>query len=209
MSESAWKDPRDQRREAILDVARAVFWEEGFAAASMSTIAARLGGSKATLYNYFRSKEELFAAYVREECGRFAEGVFHVDEGDSRDIASRLFEVGERFLTHITSDWATRVYQLVISEAHRTPELARVFYEAGPAEGNARLGKLLEEANARGQVEIENCEVAAQQFMSLCRGSLHFRHTLNLIPRPDPAQIKATIEEAVAIFMARYGKASA
>jgi AcrR family transcriptional regulator len=206
MSESAIKDPRDQRREAILEVARAVFWEEGFASASMSSIAARLGGSKATLYNYFRSKEELFAAYVRDECARFAEGVFHIEGGDRRGIAERLFEVGERFLTHITSDWASRVYQLVISEAHRTPELARVFYEAGPAEGAARLRKLLEDAAARGEVEIDNCEIAGQQFMSLCRGTLHFRYTLNLIPRPEPEQIRATVEEAVTTFMARYGK---
>ena len=66
MSEPVLKDRRDQRREAILEVAREVFTEEGYAAASMSTIAARLGGSKGTLYNYFKSKEELFGAYVRE-----------------------------------------------------------------------------------------------------------------------------------------------
>ena len=48
---------RDQRREAILQVAREVFFEYGYSAASMSTIAARLGGSKGTLYNYFKNKE--------------------------------------------------------------------------------------------------------------------------------------------------------
>ena len=41
----------------------------------MSTIAARLGGSKGTLYNYFKSKEELFEAYIRETCGRMG-GVY-------------------------------------------------------------------------------------------------------------------------------------
>jgi len=40
---------RDQRREVILNVAREVFFEEGFSAASMSMIAAPLGGSKGTL----------------------------------------------------------------------------------------------------------------------------------------------------------------
>ena len=48
---------RDVRREGILDVARGVFLSEGYATASMSTIAAKLGGSKGTLYNYFKSKE--------------------------------------------------------------------------------------------------------------------------------------------------------
>src|SRR5258708_22025925 len=59
---------RDARREAILDVAQDVFLEEGFANASMSTIAARLGGSKGTLYNYFKSKDDLFNAYVERRC---------------------------------------------------------------------------------------------------------------------------------------------
>ena len=43
---------------------------EGYGATSMSTIAARVGGSKATLYHYFKSKEELFDAFVRRFCAR-------------------------------------------------------------------------------------------------------------------------------------------
>ncbi len=40
---------RDLKRDTILSIARQVFMEEGYAAASMSTIAARVGGSKGTL----------------------------------------------------------------------------------------------------------------------------------------------------------------
>ena len=40
----------------MLDIARAAFLREGYAAASMSEIAAKVGGSKATLYSYFPSK---------------------------------------------------------------------------------------------------------------------------------------------------------
>jgi AcrR family transcriptional regulator len=174
MSEVVLKDRRDQRREAILEVARAVFTEEGFAAASMSSIAARLGGSKGTLYNYFKSKEELFAAYVREECARTADGIF--DGASGKDIAGRLSAIGERFLSHLLSERSVRTYQLVVAEAHRTPELARVFYEAGPAVGLERLTRVLEEARAEGEIEAVDCEVAALQFMALCRGNLHFRY---------------------------------
>ena len=51
---------REDRRDAILNVAHACFVAEGYGATSMSTIAAQLGGSKGTLYNYFKSKDELF-----------------------------------------------------------------------------------------------------------------------------------------------------
>jgi AcrR family transcriptional regulator len=207
MSEVVLKDRRDQRREAIIDVARSVFCEEGFAAASMSSIAARLGGSKGTLYNYFKSKEELFAAYVQGECGRFAEGIF--EGADCPDIAARLALIGRRFLGHLMSDWAVRVFQLVVAEAHRTPELARVFYDAGPAVALDRLRQMLEEARERGEIVAADCETAAEQFMALCRSGLHFRYSLNLIERPSEAEIRATIDEAVRFFMARYGKPGA
>jgi AcrR family transcriptional regulator len=60
---------KDQRRERIIQVARSVFFEVGYAGASMSLISQRLGGSKATLYAYFSSKEELFAAIIRGHGG--------------------------------------------------------------------------------------------------------------------------------------------
>src|SRR6201989_2734894 len=108
MSTLVARTPRDQRREAIMEVAREVFVEEGYAAASMSTIAARLGGSKGTLYNYFKSKEELFEAYIRETCGRMGGPVFELpDPSDGADLAEverTLIDFGVRFLQFLLSD---------------------------------------------------------------------------------------------------------
>ena len=51
-------------RQLLIDVAREFFTERGYAGTSMSLIATRVGGSKGTLYNYFKSKEELFVAVI-------------------------------------------------------------------------------------------------------------------------------------------------
>ena len=51
--QSRREERRDERRDGILDVGRDCFLVDGYAATSMSSIAARLGGSKGTLYNYF------------------------------------------------------------------------------------------------------------------------------------------------------------
>src|ERR1700756_4256700 len=134
---------REDRRDAILDVARECFVAEGYGATSMSTIAARLGGSKGTLYNYFKSKEELFEAYIRDSCARIGGPVFELPEaGDGADIAEverTLTELGERFLQFLLSDVALRTFQLVTAEAHRSPGLAEIFYEAGPQAGLNRI----------------------------------------------------------------------
>ncbi len=42
----------EERRQAMIDIAGEVFNEIGFEGASMAEISARIGGSKATLYNY-------------------------------------------------------------------------------------------------------------------------------------------------------------
>ena len=50
----------EAKREAILEAASKVFMEAGFEGASMAEISKVTGGSKDTLYSYFKSKEELF-----------------------------------------------------------------------------------------------------------------------------------------------------
>ncbi|HET9161747.1 MAG TPA: TetR/AcrR family transcriptional regulator [Caulobacteraceae bacterium] len=122
---------RDERRDSILDVARECFLRDGYAGCSMSTIAATLGGSKGTLYNYFRSKEELFDAFVRRTCARFAEAMSGAPPIET-DLREHLVHLARAFLDHLMSGDAIAVQRLVIGEGGRFPELGRIFYEAGP-----------------------------------------------------------------------------
>ena len=46
----------DAKRREIVDMAWEVFRAKGFEGASMSDVAERFGGSKATLYRYYSSK---------------------------------------------------------------------------------------------------------------------------------------------------------
>ena len=60
----------DEKEAAILEAALTTFLAKGYDAASMDTIALTAGVSKRTVYNRFRSKEELFAATIDESCRR-------------------------------------------------------------------------------------------------------------------------------------------
>jgi AcrR family transcriptional regulator len=198
---------RDQRREAILNVAREVFFEQGYSAASMSTIAARLGGSKGTLYNYFKSKEELFEAQVRGSCGRAAKRILEVaDDGEPIETLTRL---GEQYLKHLFSEQTVQMFRILVAEAQRSPELARVFYEVGPARGQKALETYLEAAKARGCLDPPDCSLAAEQFMSLCKGRTHLQFLLNLIPPLTPEEIRLQVAQAVKAFATLYGRAAA
>jgi AcrR family transcriptional regulator len=194
---------RDQRRETILAVAREVFFEQGYTAASMSTIAARLGGSKGTLYNYFKSKEELFEAQVRNMCGAAADRILEVAaEGEPVETLTRL---GEQYLQHLFSQETVQMFRILVAEAQRSPELARVFYEVGPARGQKGLESYLGAAKARGLIDLPDCALAAEQFLSLCKGRTHLQFLLNLIPPLSSDAIRLQTAQAVKAFMTLYG----
>lgn len=54
-----------ERRQQILDAALDVFTREGFASAKTAEIARAAGLAEGTIYNYFRSKRELFVAVIK------------------------------------------------------------------------------------------------------------------------------------------------
>ncbi|MFT4128071.1 MAG: TetR/AcrR family transcriptional regulator [Gordonia sp. (in: high G+C Gram-positive bacteria)] len=67
--------PRAVREQQMLDAAVAVFSENGFRDTSMDTIAARAEISKPMLYLYYGSKDELLAACIARESGRFIDAM--------------------------------------------------------------------------------------------------------------------------------------
>ena len=195
---------REARREAILEVAREVFSEEGYAAASMSDIASRLGGSKGTLYNYFSSKEALFAAHVQNQCQCKVATAFEQPlEGE--DPVAVLADLGERLIAALSSDESTGFYSLIVSESQRTPTVGQTFYESGPKTGIARVAAFLEHARTEGHIGTDDCTQAAADFISLIYGGLPWRRLLNVLPQPSPAEIRTEAVRVAQLFMRAYG----
>lgn len=205
MSVSESKTRRDRRREAILDVASAVFSEQGYAATSMSTIAARLGGSKGTLYNYFRSKAELFDAFVREYCAQHAEYVFGVPlEGN--DVEAVLTGVGDRFLHLVLDEESISFYRLVMAEAQHYPEIGQTLYRSGYLIAVQRLAEYLKPARARGAIVADDCSRAAEDFFMLCQG-LQWKRVMNATGNFTDAEIRAEAARVAKTFVRAYGAA--
>ncbi|THD81106.1 MAG: TetR/AcrR family transcriptional regulator [Phenylobacterium sp.] len=195
---------RDARRDAILDVAQDVFLEEGFAAASMSSIAARLGGSKGTLYNYFKSKDELFEAYVLRRCVLNLDDIYVVRaEGEGpREVLTRL---GRAYVGRVLSDENLRHFRLIIAEAERSPEIGRAFYEAGPLKGAGRLARHISEWAAAGKLQVDDPMRAAHQFLALCQNRYFKERLTNYAPELTPEQIETEVTGAVETFLRAFG----
>jgi AcrR family transcriptional regulator len=199
------KTLNNTRRENILRAAQEVFFEKSYGGTSMSMIAARVGGSKGTLYNYFTSKKELFAAQVRATCNSTADRIFDSSAAHETDPMIALSRVGVQYLECLYSANNIRMLQILISEAQRYPEFARIFYDAGPARDKDALTHLLNEFKRNDSLNIADCTHAAEQFLCLCKGPTYLQFLLDLVPPQSPQTIRSQVTQAVNAFVALYG----
>jgi len=198
----AAEDDNAKRRQ-IVDGARQVFLARGFDAASMADIAKAAGVSKGTLYVYFKDKERLFGAIVEQECCHHAEGAFQLDPND-HDIETVLTQVGVDFLHFLCSLNKASSLRIVIAIADRMPEIGKAFYETGPMVGIKRVRDYLEAQVKAGVLAIEDCEIAAAQFLDSCQATLFKPVLFNFGAPPSEERIAKVVGMAVRMFVAAY-----
>jgi len=192
----------ETKRQSIIDIAREVFDEHGFDGASMSEIAAHVGGSKATLYSYFASKEELFVAVVRNFAESHLIEVFGALDARA-DLALGLRAFGERFLGVIYRIDIVRAYRNLFTEVSKSP-VGRMFYERGPLEGLTEIATYLRHAMELGKLCEADPLVAAQHLLALLKAEGFERLTLGVVEQLDPDDIATMVARAVDVFLRAY-----
>jgi len=195
----------DAKREEIMEVAAAVFLEQGYERASMAEIATRVGGSKATLYGYFASKEALFLAIILRLGERYVTpSLAQLEQSTEEDVRTALRRFGEQFLAFITTDEAVATYRVIISAAAHS-DIGRAFFEAGPKIYNDGLARYLSGAMDRRQLRKTDAAVAAHHFLALlAHGEMWQHYFLRELPTLSRAQIKRIVERAVDAFLSGY-----
>jgi TetR/AcrR family transcriptional regulator, mexJK operon transcriptional repressor len=194
----------DERRNHILDIAHEVFIQDGYSGASMSRIAALLGGSKTTLYNYFASKKDLFVAVADSECTKLFDQIFVATEIGG-DFRARTVELARRLLTAMLSDDMIASYRLIVAESGRFPEVGHAAYEIALRRGQQHLSVFFKRAMEKGEMRQANSKLAAEQFLDLTSGALHKRRLWNVVTEVEAETIAAEAERIANTFLAAFG----
>ena len=203
-AQSKREERRDERRDGILDVARDCFLVDGYAATSMSSIAARLGGSKGTLYNYFKSKEELFEAVMQRQCGALAETLFDVTD-DGEAPRERLEHFASAFLKLLLTPESLGMHRVVVGESGRFPEIGRMFYDMGPKVILTKIASYLCDLMDQGVMRRADPLVAAQQFKDLTISGVLQPRTWGVISGDmTDAEVEDQVNNAVDTFLRAY-----
>lgn len=168
------------RRERILEAAGTVFLVQGYDA-SMDDIAAKADVAKQTLYNQFGSKEELFRTLVTEKSHALRAPLLDVAHSTApREV---LINVAREYYALGLSERGIIFMRMVISLSGRFPEMARDFYEIGPAKTLAALTQWIDGEVRLGRLSVAEPKLAAEHYLSMILGHVQIRGLLN-VARP-------------------------
>ena len=190
------------RRETYLTTALQLFAAHGFNGVSMDQLVAETGGSKATLYRYFPSKESLFAAII-DEIAAATVVPAGGDDWAGVGLVEGLRSLGGAVAAGALDERTIVLLRLAAGEHSRFPDLGRTLFELGPGRSYARVRAFLELQRDAGVVEIDDPQIAAEQFLGGIVGHQQMRLALGLEP-PSPAEVELRVEQAIRAFVATY-----
>jgi AcrR family transcriptional regulator len=192
----------EERRQAIVQVATEVFQVNGYELTSMSQIVERLGGSKATLYSYFPSKEELFMEVMIASAGK--QGLLSLETAKAaEDVEEALQNIGLLYVRIRTQPASTAMYRLAISEAARS-DLGQKFYTRGPGRLINDLVDIIERYIDKGTLLRENAQIMAMHLKALYEAEFATELMLNVKTDFSETVLRGSVERAVKLFLQGY-----
>ncbi|MET0546348.1 MAG: TetR/AcrR family transcriptional regulator [Caulobacterales bacterium] len=191
----------EDRRQAILRAALDVFREVGFERATMSLITERVGGSKATLYGYFASKEELFvAAMIEATTRKEGEKALELLDPAEPDFTLALERFGQAYVRLVSSRDSLAMSRTVIAEA-TNQKLGEAFYAQGPKRILDGITVYMAHLSEGGAIQASDPRLAAIHFHALLDAGTLLPLLMGAKPELRP---KEAAQAAVDAFLRAY-----
>jgi len=191
----------EQIEEHILVTATAFFLCEGYGRTSIEAISKEAGISKRTFYHRFNDKAALFSAVVHRLIARLRpQSVDDLFIGQS--LQEILLRIGHVILHASLSEEALGLHRILMSEAARFPELARILDAEGTRQEAAeRIAALLQQELAKIKAPFPvHMNFAAEQFMQMIIATPQ-RNALGLGAAMTPRELDAWVAQTVELFL--------
>lgn len=189
-----------ERYARIIDAATELFLRDGYAATSIDNILAMAGGSKATLYNYFPTKEDLFRAVIDRIVGNRKAP----ELGARGHVRETLEAYAMQRLTVIFSSPHRALLRVIIGEQQNFPDLAKEYYERGPKRSRDLVGDYLASVDVRAELKIDDAVEAADFLAGMLVHQWYGEFLLLGAEPPTPSAIKLRAERVVERFIEAY-----
>jgi AcrR family transcriptional regulator len=158
------------RRQAFLQAAREVFLEQGYEAASVNDVVRKAGGSLATLYAQFGSKEGLFVAVIQDQHERFSKAMTP-QSVDGLPLEEGLQQIGERFLRGLLAPENLAFYRIMVGEVRKFPHHLQKYSGAGAD----RVRNVVDDFVKASGVKLSDEDRELSYLLEIWRSRHHYR----------------------------------
>lgn len=189
-----------ERYTRIITAATELFLRDGYSETSIDRILERSGGSKATLYSYFPTKDDLFRAVT--------DAVVENDRQPELNARDDVFETlrafAEQRLNVIFSPSHRALLRVVIAERQKFPDLARAYYETGPKKSRELMIGYLRDLHDEGKLVVEDPREAAGIFIGMLIHEWYSRSLLLDAEPPPPEHARQRAATVAKLFLEAY-----
>ena len=194
----------EAKRLEIVRVAAELFEELGFERTSMNMVAERLGGSKQTLYNYFRSKDELLRAVLQQDLGEGVEIIIQAYPRGEKNLKKALTRLGVAWLSRRLAPQPIANLRIVANQPAES-KLGEEFFETVMKPNAQRVCHIFEELMDEGRLISAKPWTMAMQWKGLIEQDLLERRLLGAMPTIDPEAIESAAMSGAEAFLKIYG----
>ena len=195
----------EEKRAEIVRVASEAFDELGYDRCSMAEISERVGGSKATLYGYFCSKEDLLRAVLQcQVAGEFDRRMeeFH----EAADLRNALISLGIAYHKKRLSSLPVANIRAIVNQPPCST-MGKEFYEGVIRPAFQRMADRFERLMDQGRLKRADPWTAIMHWKGLNDWDLFERRLIGAISGPDDVDIEKIATEAAVAFLKLYGVA--
>lgn len=195
----------EEKRDEIIRIATELFEKHGYDRCSMAALSERLGGSKATLYGYFPSKEDLLRAVIQCEVASEFDRILH--DLDEKDVRSWLIKLSVAYHNKRLSSLPVANIRSVVNQPPGST-LGKEFYEKimQPALKSVadQFGRLMD----KGILKRADPWVVLMHWKGLNDWDHFERRILGAISGPEDVDVKKVATLAADAFLKLYGNDS-
>lgn len=189
------------KEKRILGAALRVFSQSGYSGASIDAVAAEAGISKPTLYQYFDSKEQLFASMMLQKRDDM---LLPFSEPGHGEMVDQLHRFAWAYADTVLRPELLSLARLIIGEVQRFPEIGRAYQAAGPDRVLQGLMTYLATQRTAGRLVFEDAELAAQDLWGLVLSAPRTQALYMPDTIFDRADLARYVNNGLGVFLRAY-----
>ena len=193
----------EEKRADIVRIASELFNELGYDRCSMASISERLGGSKATLYGYFCSKEELLRAVLQCQVASEFDRImaeFH----EQADLRAALIKLGIGYHNKRLSSLPVANIRAIVNQPPCS-KMGKEFYESVIRPAFEEMAQRFEMLMDKGRLKRADPWVALMHWKGLNDWDLFERRIMGAINGPEDVDVEKVATLAADAFLKLYG----